>query len=283
MAEYAEDVRMTRLVELSRSRELLVNLTLRDLRGRYKRSVLGWAWSLLNPLATMLIFSLVFRVVLKVPVPRGDPSGLSNFAFFLLSGLIFWNLFSSGVSGSMGALIANANLIKKVYFPREVLVAASVASAVVTALVEATVLVAALVLTGNFVVPWLPVVVVLMALEAVFVTGVALALSSLNVYLRDLEYGVGILLQLLFYATPVLYPVELVPERANLLGAEVPLRSLYGLNPMVRFVEAFRDCLYHGRAPSLAGVAVLVVVALVSLAVGLGVFGRLEPRLAEEL
>src|SRR5438874_10241773 len=112
---------MTKLSELSESRDLMVNLTLRELRGKYKRSVLGWAWSLLNPLAIMGIFTVVFGVILKIPPYKGNPSGLHNFAFFLLCGFLPFNFLSNCMSGGMGTLVVNANLIKKTYFPREVL------------------------------------------------------------------------------------------------------------------------------------------------------------------
>ena len=274
---------MTSLSELSDSRELLVNFTLRELRSKYKRSVLGWTWSLLNPLATMLIFTVVFRFFLKVPVPRGDPSGLHVFALFLLCGLLPWNLLANGMTGSMGSLINHSSLIKKVYFPREALVAASVASWTFSLLIELAVLTIALLVGGNFVLPWLPAVVLLVALQTVFVLGVGLLLSVLNVYFRDVQHFVGILLQLWFYATPVVYPLSVVPESADLLSREIPVRFLYGLNPMVRFVEVYRDLLYDLRFPSFGDLAYLVVVSACTLAVGLAVFVRLEPKLAEEL
>ncbi|MEN3315465.1 MAG: hypothetical protein V7605_1699, partial [Acidimicrobiaceae bacterium] len=155
---------MTRLAELAASRELVVNLTLRELRGKYKRSVLGWAWSLLNPLATMVIFSVVFLYFLKVTFPPGQPSGFDSFPFALLIGLLPWNFVSNGMNGSMDALIANSNLVKKVYFPREVLVFANVASSVVTLLIELSVLSVALMIAGNFVLPWLLPVVLLVVI-----------------------------------------------------------------------------------------------------------------------
>ena len=274
---------MTTLSELRGSRELMVNLTLRELRSRYKRSLLGWAWSLVNPLATMLIFTVVFRFFLKVPVPRGQPSGMQVFAFFLLCGLLPWNLVANGVTTSMGALLGNANLIKKVYFPREILVAASIVAAVVSLLIELGVLSVALMIGGNLVVPWLPAVLVLVLLQTLFVTGLGLALSVLNVYFRDVQHLIGVVLQFWFYATPVVYPLSVVPARVEVLGHELPARFLYGLNPMVRFVEAYRDCLYDLRLPPLGDVVYLVAVTAVVLAAGMAVFAKLEPRLAEEL
>ncbi len=274
---------MATLDELSNARELMVNLTLRELRGKYKRSVLGWAWSLLNPLVTMAVFTVVFLVFLGVDVPLGRPSGMEIFAFFLLCGLLPWNFLSNGVNGGMTALLNNATLIKKVYFPREVLVAANVASWLVSLVIELGVLAVALMVAGNFVVPWIPAVVVLVALQSVFVVGIGLLLSVLNVYFRDVQHLMAILLQFWFYSTPIVYPLDVVPLTVELFGADLPVRALYQLNPMVGFVEAYRDLLYDLSLPPLGDVAYLVLASAVALGLGLAVFNRLEPKLAEEL
>ena len=274
---------MTTLSELASSRELFVNLTLRELRGKYKRSALGWSWSLVNPLASMAIFTVVFGVFLGVEPPVGDPSGLRAFAFFLLCGLLPWNFLSNSLTGSMGALLSNANLIKKVYFPREILVGSVIAAAAFAFVIELAVLAVALMVVGNFVLPWLLPLLLLVALHAVFVTGVGLTFSVLNVYFRDVQHFVGILLQMWFYATPILYPISLVPDERELWGMTVPVRALYELNPMVQFVEAYRDLLYHLRGPSLGTIVFLVALSAASLVVGRLVFSRFEPRLAEEL
>ena len=272
-----------RVAELSGSRELMVNLTLRQLRGKYKRSLLGWTWSLLNPLATMLIFTIVFKFFFKIQEEPGDPSGMSVFAFFLVIGLLPWNFLANGINGSMDTLVGNANLIKKVYFPREVLVAANVASWVVSLLIEMTVLAVALVIAGNFVLPWLLPMLGVVAVQTVFVLGLGLGLSVVNVYFRDVQHLVGIVLQLWFYSTPIVYPRRLVPDTADVFGWGVPLGTLYDLNPMVRFAEAYRNCLYDLRLPSLETWAYIVGAAGVALAGGLWAFRRLEPKLAEEL
>ena len=279
---YARGV--TRLSELSGSRELMANLTLRELRSKYKRSALGWAWSLLNPLATMLIFTVVFEFFLHVNPDRGRPSGLKSFPFFLLVGLVPWNFLANGVNGSMSALLANSNLVKKVYFPRETLIAANVASFIVALLIELGVLAVALVIAGNFVLPWLVPTLLLVAVQAVFVFGLGLALGVLNVYFRDVQHLVGgILLQLWFYATPIVYPPGFVHGEIHLFGHVVAVRTLYDLNPMVRFVRAYRNLLYDLRMPALADWAYVVAAALVALGLGAVVFTRLEPKLAEEL
>jgi ABC-type polysaccharide/polyol phosphate export permease len=274
---------VTRLAEYVSGRELAVNLTLRELRGKYKRSVLGWTWSLVNPLASVLIFSIVFSFFLKIEPPVGDPSGLHSFVAFLLCALLPWNLIAGGMNQSMGALVGNGNLIKKVYFPREVLVVATVGALLVSFLIELGVLVVILVVFGNMVLPWIPVLLLLVAIQTVFVLGIALVLSVLNVYFRDMKHLIGILLQAMFYTAPIIYPIRLVPERAVLFGWELPLRDLYELNPLVRLLSAYRDVLYNVRLPQLTDLAYITVWAAVSLGVGLWVFTRLEGRLAEEV
>ncbi|MGH9152499.1 MAG: ABC transporter permease [Acidimicrobiales bacterium] len=274
---------MTTLSEYAASRELMANLTLRELRSKYKRSFLGWAWSLLNPLATMLIFTLVFGYILKIPPPTGDPSGLKYFAFFLLCGLLPWNYLTSGMVGGIGNLMANANLVKKTYFPRDLLVWSLVASCLVSFLIEMGLLSVALMLFGNEVLAFIPMALLLIAVLTFFVTGLGLAFSIVNVYFRDVQHLVNILLQVWFYLTPIVYPITLVPERTRVFGLDVPARALFQLNPMVGFVEAFRDLLYHLRMPPFGQVAYLVAVSAAVFVFGFYIFNRLEGRLAEEL
>lgn len=265
------------------SRELILNLTLRELRGKYKGSILGWAWSMLNPLATVAIFSLVFRFFLKIEVPAGDPSGLNGFALWLLCGLLTWNLFSNCLNGAMGSLVGNAALVGKVYFPREALPLSNILANIVSSLIEFGVLAAILLVAGNMVIPWIPMVLVLIVAALPYIVGLSLMLSVLNVYFRDVQYLTGIVLQALFYATPVVYPISLVPERHEVLGMDVPVLQIYRLNPLVRLVEAVRDVFYDLRFPAFADVAYVVVAGLVVLVGGLLVFSRFEGRLAEEL
>jgi len=274
---------MARVSELVASRELVTNLTARELKGKYKRSVLGWGWSLLNPLATMLIFTLVFSFVLDIEPPVGESTGIRTFAVWLLCGLVAWNLFSNGMQGGISALVANANLIKKVFFPREALVLSTVLALVVTLLIELAVLAVVLLFFGNVVFLWAPVLALLVALLTAFTLGVALALSVLNVYFRDLQYFVGILLQFWFYATPIVYPISLVADRREHEVLGISVYTLYQINPMVGFVELFRDVLYDVRAPDLSTLAYVTGWSLASLLAGYALFRRFEGRLAEEL
>jgi ABC-2 type transport system permease protein len=274
---------LTTLGEYVSSKELMTNLTLRELRTKYKRSLLGWAWSLLNPLAMMTIFTLVFGVFLQIKPPPGEPSGFRSFPLFLMCGLLPWTFVVNGINGSITSLVTNANLIKKSYFPRELLVASQVVAWLISFSIEMLLLVAIFFAAGNRDLRYLPVVALVMLSLAVFVTGLGLTLSAANVYFRDVQHLIGIVLQVWFYLTPVLYPVSQVPEHSSVLGIELPARALYGLNPMVGFVEAIRDCLYDQRLPSTARLGALFLVSAVVFVAGLLVFKKLEGRLAEEL
>jgi ABC-type polysaccharide/polyol phosphate export permease len=272
---------MTRLAEYAEARELTINLTLRELRSRYKRSALGWTWSLLNPLSTVIVFSIVFAFFLKIDPPVGDPSGLDNFPLFLLCGLLPFNYLATGMNASLDSLLANSNLIRKVYFPREVLVVSAIGALLVTLLVEFAVLCVLLLIAGNMVLPWIPLLLVLVVIQSVFVLGIGLMLSVLNVYFRDVKHFIGIALQALFYSAPIVYPISFVEDAAK--RTSFPLMFVYDLNPLVRFVEAYRDVLYDLRFPPLFDVLYISAWAAAMLGLGLLVFHRLDRRLAEEV
>lgn len=279
--------------DLRESRELLVNLTQREVKGKYKRTLFGQLWSLANPIATMLIYTAVFSFILKVEPETGDPSGLHIFALFLMCGLLPWSFFTNVVNGGMGSLTGNENLIKKVSFPRVVLVISSAASWMYTWLLEMAVLVVVIFVIGSIdgapgisrVLLYVPFALVLMVLLAFFAVGVAMLLSVANVYFRDTQYLVGIVFQVWFYLTPILYPVSLVASREEMAWgvSGVSLLNLYLANPMAEYVEAFRALLYHNRLPELSNVLACVIWAAVAFVVGYRVFQRHEKGLAEAL
>jgi ABC-2 type transport system permease protein len=266
-------------------RELLLNLTLRELRGKYKRSVIGWGWSVVNPVVIIAVYSVVFSIFLRVEPPVGDPSGLHTYALFLMCALLPWLFTFNGAMGSVTTLIANESLIKKVYFPRWVLPASSVASWLVSFCIELGVMAVVLLIAGNMALPWLPVVLGVVALHTMFVLGVGLVLAPLNAYFRDVEHFTAIGLNIWFWATPVIYPLDVLYKADGtsheLLG--VPVTRLMNLNPMYHFVTAYRDLLYHLRAPEAMTWVYMAVAAVASLTIGRWVFSRLEGRLAEEL
>jgi ABC-type polysaccharide/polyol phosphate export permease len=265
------------------SRELLSNLVLRELRGKYKGTALGWFWSLLNPLAATLIFTVVFGAILKI-TPTVGANGVQNYTLFLLCALLPWNFFNGVVNGGMAAMLDNANLIKKTAFPRHLLVVSATVSLFVTFAIEMAVLAVALLVLGINPILWLIPALILMVLLAVFATGLGLMLSVANVYFRDSAHVVAIALQVLFYATPVIYPLTLVSEvSADSLVARLHIDTLYFVNPLVHYVEAFRDLLYEHQIPDLTTMLVVVLSAAASLWLGWTVFNRFAGRLAEEL
>lgn len=266
------------LTQLASSRELLWNLTLRELRTKYRRSVLGWAWSMLNPAATVVIYWFVFGQLLGAQAPIGDPSGLDNFALFLLCALIPWNFFALVQNLGMNALISNAGLVQKVAFSREVLVFAQVGHAIVQFVIEMTLLCVIMLVFGSPILPWLPATILLMVLLAVFSTGFALALAAIGVYFRDLPHLWAIVMQVWFFATPIVYP-------PSLLETNVPtwMNKLLSYNPMARFAEGFRLTLYDATAPGWTTVVALAALSAGSLLLGWTIFQKLSRRFAEEL
>jgi lipopolysaccharide transport system permease protein len=278
---------MKYLQEVWSSRELLYNLTSREVRGKYKRTVFGQLWSLANPLALMLIYSLVFGVLLKSNPLPGDPSGLHVFALWLLCGLLPWIFFSTVVSTAAGSLVGNVGLIQKVSFSRIVLPLSSVGSTVYDWSFEMVVLLIAISIVGGFVLPWIPLVIVAMALLAIFAAGVGLIFAIANVYFRDTQYLLGIVLQLWLYLNPIIYPIQVVEkastDHGGILGSPVTLLDLYEINPMVHFITLFRQLIYDNRWPDGIEWIVCVCWALGALAVGMVVFRKNERNLAETL
>jgi ABC-type polysaccharide/polyol phosphate export permease len=255
-------------------RNLLYLLSLKELRTRYKKSILGWAWSLLNPLTQTAIFTVVFAIF-HAAKPVGDPSGLRNFPLYFLCGLLPFNFFSISVGVSMAAVQGGSGLIKKVQFPHEHLVLSVVVAQFVTLLIETGVLTVIMLFAGNMVLPWLPIVLLLYVLLAVFTTGVALTLAAANVFFHDVNYLWGILSQVLFYATPVIWN----PATVGISWLE----KVSKYNPTGTFIIANHNLMYDLRMPGLERWAYLIVVAFGTFLVGAWIFNNLSPKFAEEM
>jgi ABC-type polysaccharide/polyol phosphate export permease len=269
---------MTTATELWEYRSLVYNLAQRDLRARYKRSVLGWLWSLINPATTLLIYSLVFGAILEVtPPPAHDPS-VQVYALYLFTGLVVWNAFSAVLTGAIGSLQAMGGLLNKVYFPPATPALANTVSTSSQTLIEAGILILATALLGNG--SWsmwlLPLVFVPVL---AFALGIGLALSAYNVLYRDVGYLVALALNVLFYLSPIVYPITLVPEEVGGL----PLRRIIELNPLTKFVTMARDLVYFGRLPASRTVVYACVVSAVVLVLGWAVFERKARAIVEEL
>lgn len=273
--------------EVFGARELLGNLMMREIRGKYKRTIFGQLWSLANPLALMLIYTFVFSFILRIEPEAGNPSGLDIFALWLLCGFLPWMFFANVVSQALGSIVSNAALVQKVYFTRVVLPLSIVGSTGYNWLFEMGVLVIALSVVGAFVLPWVPLLLIIMVLLAVFASGIALMLSIANVYFRDTEYFIGIVLQLWMYLTPIIYPASLIETESSklggLLGTSITVADVYHLNPMEHFVNVFRQLLYDNRWPDTSEWIICVCWATVSIVAGVIVFRLNERKLAEAL
>jgi len=258
--------------------DLLLNLTLRELRGKYRRSFLGWGWSLLNPLALVAIYSFIFGVVFGAEAPVGVRSGVHVYATYLLCGLLPWSFFNLITNLGMNSLVGNAGLVRKVAFPRQTLVFAQSIFSFVQFSIEMVLLSFILLALGSPIWKWIPVVFLLMVLLGVFATGIGLCLSVWYVYFRDLNYLWTIIIQVYFFATPIIYS-------PTILEGKVPgwVEGVLRWNPMAVFVQAFRHTMYDGTGPSIANVLGLLAIAGFSLTVGLLVFSRGSRRVAEEL
>ncbi|MEO1057860.1 MAG: ABC transporter permease [Actinomycetota bacterium] len=256
-------------------RNLLYLLSQKELRTRYRKSILGWAWSLLNPISQVVIYSFVFLTVFNATPPVGDPSGLEIFPLYFLSGLLPFQFFSISVTTAIGAVDANASLIKKVPFPHEHLVYSVVIAQGVTFAIELAILTVALLIFGSMVLPWLPLMIPLMALMALFTTGVALALAATNVFFNDINYLWGIVAQVLFFATPIIYEPGVISNPT--------LQAITNWGPTGSFIRASHNILYDNRFPSAERWLHLIVVSVAVFALGTWIFGKLSPRFAEEL
>lgn len=266
---------MTTLATYRSSRELFANLTLRELRSKYKRSFLGWAWSTVNPLANMLVYTIVFKYFFHARLGPGEPSGLDVYSLWLLSAMLPWNFFQNSVMTAISSLVNNSNLIKKTYFPRDLLPAANVAAGLVSHAIEMGLLLVALLAFGNYrALEELPFVVLLVFLTALFGLGFGLMLSVLNVYFRDIQHFVTILFMVWFYMTPIIYPIAFLHSR---------LQTIMKINPMTDMALSFQATLYDGTHPGWIELSYFALAAIALFVVGRSVFNRLEGGLAEEL
>ncbi|MBI4319988.1 MAG: ABC transporter permease [Chloroflexi bacterium] len=257
-----------RFSELIHYRELVRNLVVRDLKVRYKSSVLGFVWSLLNPLLMMVVFTLVFSVMM--PNNR-----IENFPVFVLCALLPWNWLSFSIGGSIGSIVGNANLIKKVYFPRELLPASTVFSNLVNFLLASVVLFAMLVVFGVGLKPAALLLPVVILTQTLFLLGIGFFLSALNVFFRDTEVIMDVVLLAWFFTTPIFYDIhDLFPQYEQLL---------YWVNPMASLIEMYRNVLLRGIVPPPEFLLRTLVTCLAILALGYLYFVRKAKWFGEEL
>lgn len=223
---------------------LIWNFAVRDVKSRFKGAVLGWAWSLLVPLAMVGIYSVVFSAVFRTTPPPFADGRPGNYAVFLLSGLVVWTGFANTLNTAVGTLLATGPLLQKIYFPSYAPVVGSVLASLMQTGIELAILLAILVLVANVGAAWV-LIVPWALLFVAFVGSVTYVLATWNVYFRDLAYLITVALQLLFFLTPIIYPITLVPETWHGL----PVRSLVEASPLAQFVESFKSIVYLLQAP----------------------------------
>lgn len=255
---------LSSLRDLWARRELVAALAGRDMRTRYKGSALGLAWSLMHPIVLALVYTLAFRYIARIPIP--------NYGLFLLSGLLPWLFFAQSLGLASGSITDQAQLVKKLVFPREVLPLGAVGAQFVHFTVAYLIVIPAFAAYQVGLSPAMAVLPVLMLLLLVFTCGLALITSAAQVYLRDTRHLVEVLLQIWFWLTPVVYSLDLVPER---------LRPLFLANPIAPFIGAFRNVVMDQRLPGLATSAALATAAIIAFVAGYAIFLRSARRFAE--
>lgn len=258
---------MKLIKELFEYREMIVSLVRRELRGRYKGSVLGFFWTFLNPLLQLVVYSIVFSTIMRVDVDK--------YYLFLFVALIPWIFFSTSLTGGASCLIAQKDMIKKVYFPREVIPVSFVTSCFVNMLLCFVVIFLVIIFSGigvNFAaLCCLPII---MAIEYVLALGIAMISSAVTVYLRDFEHILGIIQMAWMYLSPVMYTADMVPDK---------FRFVMKINPMWHVIIAYRDILYYKRIPDITTLLLAFVSGIVILILGFFVFSKLKKHFAEEM
>ena len=253
--------------ELWEYREMIVSLVKRDLKSRYKGSVLGFLWMFLNPLLQLAVYTVVFSTIMKM--------GIEKFYLFLFVALVPWLYFSTCLSAGTTVIFSQQDMVKKIYFPREALPLAFTISQFVNMLLSFVVIFIVVICSGVHIRPnalcYLPFV---MLAEFILALGITFLVSACNVYFRDLEYILGIISMAWMYLTPILYPMDMVPQQ---------YADIFYMNPMTSITIAYRDILYYGRAPQMNTLLQALLLGMAILVVGQMTFGKLQKKFAEEL
>ena len=258
---------LNEIKELYEYRQMIYGLVRRELRGKYKGSVLGFLWTFINPLLQLLVYTLVFSVIMR--------SDIATYYIFLFVALVPWIFFSTAIQGGSTSIINSADMVKKIYFPREVLPISCVISAFVNMFFSFIVVFIVLLVTGfgiNFTaLLYMPIV---MVVELIFSMGIAMIVAGLTVYFRDLSYILNIVTMAWQFLTPVMYPAEWVPEQ---------LMPIWKMNPLTPIIDAYRDILYYKVAPELDTLIQATVIGILFIIIGYIAFRKMQRGFAEEL
>lgn len=255
------------ILEVFKYRILIQTLVLRELKSRYRGSILGFLWSFINPLVLMLVYTLVFSVYLRNPM-EGYPA-------FLFCGLLPWLWFSTSIMHGAASIRDGGHLIKKVVFPAEILPLVAVLSNMINFLLSLPILFIFLLASKISLTPYILFFPVILIIQFILTTGLALFLSAVNVHLKDVEQILNNLLMLLFFLTPIIYPVSFIPEKYR--------QFFLILNPAFSLITSYQDILFNGKFPDLGGLGYLVIISLLMLFLGYAIFNRFRDSFAEEV
>lgn len=252
--------------ELYQYRELLKTNVKKEIRGKYKGSFLGVLWSFVNPLLMVLVYAIVFPYIMKVQE--------KNYLIFLIVAIIPWNFFTTVINQGATSILINSNIIKKVYFPREILPISVVTSGLVNFFISCIIIVIFIAFSGigfSYYILLLPIIAIIQYMLSL---GFVFALSAIDIYVRDAEYIVNFILMMLFYGTPILYNATMFPEK---------VRWILHINPMTHIVNAYRDIFYNKTLPNMEALGIVAIVSFFVMVLGYQIFKKLEKGFAEEV
>lgn len=247
-------------------RELIKTSIKKDIGGKYKHSFLGVLWSFINPLLQIAVYAIIFPLIMKNDIP--------NYTVFMVCGLIPWNYFSTVINRASFTIVENANIIKKVYFPREILPFSLVTSETINFFISTIIIIGFTLANGMGLTKYVLLYPLVLLVQYVLLLGISLIVSSVTVYFRDLQHFIGVLLQLFFYATPIVYAVETIPEG---------LRWILKLNPMTYIINGFRDIFYYQKMPDIKMLGIALILGILLCILGYLIFSKLQKKFAEEL
>lgn len=259
-------INMNVFKEIYNYRELLKTNIKKEIRGKYKGSWLGVLWTFLNPLLMLAVYAFVFPYILRVNV--------DNYTIFMIVALIPWNFFTTAIQSGTGSVVANGNILKKVYFPREIIPISITTSQLVNFLITCIIMAVFIIFSGVGFSIHVLLFPLLVLIQYILILGLTFILSALTVFVRDIDHFVSVILMLGFYATPIVYQGEMLPKKFQIF---------LKINPMAQLVEAYRSILYYHRLPDMTMLVVWGVGSVVLLVVGYLIFKKLEKSFVEEL
>lgn len=247
-------------------RELLKTSIKKEVRSKYKNSFLGVLWSFLNPLFQIIVYAIIFSLILK--------NKQEHYALFLCSGIIPWTFFSSAINKSAFTFIENGNIIKKVYFPREIIPISVVTAETINFLISTVIIIGFVIFGGLGISKYIIFYPIILLAQYLIIIAISFIISSICVYFRDLQHFIGVILQLLFYAAPIVYSVDSIPEE---------YQWILKYNPMTYIINAYREIFYYQNTIDIKSVFVLIVIGVFACIIGYKIFNKLQKGFAEQL